>query len=269
MVYSSAYRRAYRKPLWDDYGKEEFISKLQYRSDRRSIEHRHQPWGWDSEEEDVEEIPADDGSYDGGRRDFHLDEKKADKRPPKNAWEEKKDFRENDDAECGLLLPERLKFDEGETEEKPKHTSSAEDARPKEGESRGRKYHRHKHHRSSRDKKKQQSHSNSPDKNPISGDRGEKAPFLPYGMANEGPVDMWKTHNVLASQPEVYPAALRAQKRRQQEIKKKAQLREEAVKRKETPAHFDADVAFPKTWWMTEYQRNFCKEEDVKRRFLR
>ena len=59
-MYSPAYRRAYRKPLWDDYGKEEFISKLQYRSDRRSIEHRHQPWRWDSEseEEDIEEIPA-------------------------------------------------------------------------------------------------------------------------------------------------------------------------------------------------------------------
>ena len=68
---------------------------------------------------------------------------------------------------------------------------------------------------------------------------------------------------------QVYPAALRAQKRRQQEIKKKAQLREEAVKKKETPGHFDVDVAFPKTWWMTEYQRNFCKEEDVKRHFLR
>lgn len=117
MVYSSAYRRAYRKPLWDDYGKEEFISKLQYRSDRRSIEHRHQPWRWDSEseeEEDIEEIPAHDGSYDGGRRQFHLDEKKADKKPPKNAWEEEKDFKENDHAERALPLPERLKFDEEE-----------------------------------------------------------------------------------------------------------------------------------------------------------
>lgn len=68
---------------------------------------------------------------------------------------------------------------------------------------------------------------------------------------------------------QVYPAALRAQKRRQQEIKKKAQLREEAVKKNDVPSHFDLDVAFPKTWWMTEYQRNFCKEEDVKRHFLR
>ena len=68
---------------------------------------------------------------------------------------------------------------------------------------------------------------------------------------------------------QVYPAALRAQKRRQEEVKRKEQLREEAVKRKEKPAHFDADVAFPKTWWMTEYQRNFCKEEDIKRHFLR
>ena len=31
----------------------------------------------------------------------------------------------------------------------------------------------------------------------------EKVPFLPYGMANEGPADMWKTHNVLASTAEV------------------------------------------------------------------
>ena len=75
--------------------------------------------------------------------------------------------------------------------------------------------------------------------------------------------------SVLKLSLQVYPAALRAQKRRQQEIKKKAQLREEAVKKKETPAHFDVDVAFPKTWWMTEYQRNFCKEEDVRRHFLR
>lgn len=204
MVYSSAYRRAYRKPLWDDYGKEEFISKLQYRSDRRSIEHRHQPWRWDSEseEEDIEEIPAHDGSYDGGRRQFHLDEKKADKKPPKNAWEEKKDFKENDHAERALPLPERLKFDEAEKEEKPKHTRSAEDARLNERESRGGRDHRRKHHRSSGDEKKQRSHSNSPEKDPISRDRRKKAPFLPYGMANEGPVDMWKTHNVLASQPE-------------------------------------------------------------------
>ena len=169
-----------------------------------SIEHRHQPWRWDSEseEEDIEEIPAHDGSYDGGRRQFHLDEKKADKKPPKNAWEEKKDFKENDHAERALPLPERLKFDEAEKEEKPKHTRSAEDARLNERESRGGRDHRRKHHRSSGDEKKQRSHSNSPEKDPISRDRRKKAPFLPYGMANEGPVDMWKTHNVLASQPE-------------------------------------------------------------------
>ena len=41
------------------------------------------------------------------------------------------------------------------------------------------------------------------------------------------------------------------------------------MKKKETPAHFDVDVAFPKTWWLTEYQRNFCREEDLRRHFLR
>lgn len=67
----------------------------------------------------------------------------------------------------------------------------------------------------------------------------------------------------------VYPAALRAQKRRQEEIKKKAEIREEAARKKELPGHFDADIAFPKSWWLTEYQRNYCREEDVKRHFLR
>ena len=69
-----------------------------------------------------------------GRRQFHPDEKKADKKPPKNAWEEKKDFKENDHAERALLLPERLKFDKAEKEEKPKHTRSAEDERLNERE---------------------------------------------------------------------------------------------------------------------------------------
>lgn len=67
----------------------------------------------------------------------------------------------------------------------------------------------------------------------------------------------------------VYPAALRAQKRRLEEIKMKAEIREEAARKKELPGHFDADIAFPKSWWLTEYQRNYCREEDVKRHFLR
>ena len=50
----------------------EFFSKLQYRSDRRSMKHRHQPWKWNgetkSDDENVEDIPAGDGSYEAGRR---------------------------------------------------------------------------------------------------------------------------------------------------------------------------------------------------------
>ena len=59
--------------------------------------------------------------------------------------------------------PERLKFDEAEKEEKPKHTRSAEDERLNERESRGGRDHRRKHHSSSGDEKKQRSHSNSPE----------------------------------------------------------------------------------------------------------
>lgn len=49
----------------------------------------------------------------------------------------------------------------------------------------------------------------------------------------------------------------------------KAEIREEAARKKELPGNFDADIAFPKSWWLTEYQRNYCREEDVKRHFLR
>lgn len=198
MVYSSAYRRAYKEPLWDNFSKEEFISKLQYRSDRRSVEHRHQPWSWDSEsedDEDIEEIPGDDGSYNGGRREFVPREDRIDRRAPKQAWEERKELKENGHAaDKTLVLPEKLKYGE-EEQENPKHPHVADDSRAKRGA--------RKHHRSSEEKRKHRSHSASPEKNQSSEERKKKAPFLPYGRGNEGPVDKWKTHNVLAAQPEV------------------------------------------------------------------
>lgn len=200
MVYSSAYRRAYKEPLWDNFSKEEFISKLQYRSDRRSVEHRHQPWSWDSEseeDEDIEEIPGDDGSYNGGRREFVPREDRIDRRAPKQAWEERKELKENGHAaDKTLVLPEKLKYGE-EEQENPKHPHVADDSRAKRG---ARKHHMY---RSSEEKRKHRSHSASPEKNQSSEERKKKAPFLPYGRGNEGPVDKWKTHNVLAAQPEV------------------------------------------------------------------
>lgn len=147
MVYSSAYRRAYKEPLWDNFSKEEFISKLQYRSDRRSVEHRHQPWSWDSEseeDEDIEEIPGDDGSYNGGRREFVPREDRIDRRAPKQAWEERKELKENGHAaDKTLVLPEKLKYGE-EEQENPKHPHVADDSRAKRGA--------RKHHRSSEEK---------------------------------------------------------------------------------------------------------------------
>lgn len=209
MVYSSAYRRAYKKPLWDNFSKEEFINKLQYRSDRRSVEHRHQPWSWDSdseEDEDIEEIPADDGSYDGGRRKFVPRQEKMDQRVPKQAWEERREHKENGNgADKALVLPEKLKYGEDE-EEKPKHSHTAEEQRAKERDQRDQHRHRDeriKHHRRSEVRRKHRSQSASPEKNQAPEERRKKVPFLPYGRANEGPVDKWKTHNVLASQPEV------------------------------------------------------------------
>ncbi|KAK3739926.1 hypothetical protein QZH41_015971 [Actinostola sp. cb2023] len=63
MVFKSAYQRSFGRSKWDGFTMEEFQRKLQYRTDRRSVEHQHQAWLWDSddEEEDVEEIPIDQG----------------------------------------------------------------------------------------------------------------------------------------------------------------------------------------------------------------
>lgn len=300
MVYSSVYRRSYREPSWDDYSKKEFFSKLQYRSDRRSVEHRHQPWKWngetESDDENVEEIPADDGSYEGGRR-WRKRVDRMGRSIPKQAWEEEKKDIQQPVHGKSLPPPEKLTYgEEDENKQKQSHEAkrmnhynqkdeddpkySATDKAivlPKEQECEEKKANNHKqshharpdnrNHRSS--KKNYRSRSTSPGKKRLTKDERNKVPFLPYGMANEGPVDMWKTHNVLASKAEVYPAALRAQKRRQEEIKMKAEIREEAARKKELPGHFDADIAFPKSWWLTEYQRNYCREEDVKRHFLR
>lgn len=206
MVYSSAYRRSYKEPSWDDYSKKEYISKVQYRSDRRSVEHRHEPWSWDSEseEEDIEEIPADDGSYDGGRRRRERvprEERIIDKRIPKQAWgEEIKEIENHEHAgDKALVLPEKLNYGE-EEEKEPKHFAD-DVSRPKE-RGRGKRDNR-KQHRSADEKRKHRSQSASPEKNRYSRGKKNKVPFLPYGMANEGPVEKWKTHNVLASQQEV------------------------------------------------------------------
>lgn len=208
MVYSSVYRRAYKDPSWDDCSKKEFFRKLQYRSDRRSVEHRHQPWRWDSEseDEDIEEIPAEDGSYDGARRRrVPHEEKLNDERIPRQAWEEeRKEVKGNKHAaDKGLVLPERLKYDEEEEEKKRKQSHLARHGvRPKEGDdSKG--IDNREQERSSEDNRKHRSKSTSPAKKRRSKEKKSKVPFLPYGMGNEGPVDMWKTHNVMASQQEV------------------------------------------------------------------
>ena len=127
MVYSSVYRRSYREPSWDDYSKKEFFSKLQYRSDRRSVEHRHQPWKWngetESDDENVEEIPADDGSYEGGRR-WRKRVDRMGRSIPKQAWEEEKKDIQQPVHGKSLPPPEKLTYGE-EDENKQKRSHEA------------------------------------------------------------------------------------------------------------------------------------------------
>ncbi len=67
-----------------------------------------------------------------------------------------------------------------------------------------------------------------------------KAPLIPYGWAYRGPIDNHKTFNVKVPEKEASQSALRALKRRQLDMQKKEEEKQQqALQRKSTQALFD------------------------------
>ncbi|XP_001638867.3 centriole, cilia and spindle-associated protein [Nematostella vectensis] len=262
MVYKSAYQRYYRSPKWDDFSVEEYKARMNYRQQRRSVEHRHEPWLWESdiEDNDIEEIES---ARDADKvAELPTTPPDVNKTKPVEAWLERKEQREDS-------LSEHKR-----EEVKNKHKSMIKaDATYKVKSDQARPNRERKQRSPERVKKREtrrRTRKDSPSRDIE--DKRRNPPFLPYGWANDGPVEYKKTHNVLASEPEVFPAALRAAKRRQQGIKQKTMAHEEAIRKREIvpPAVVDEPFPYyPKGLWMTEYQRNFCRQDDVKKHFFR
>lgn len=200
-MFTSAYRRFYKKPLWDDFGVQEWERKLQYRSDRRSLEHRHEPWLWDSDtdEEDVEEVESQ--NHDGGERPRVFDH--GDQRVPKLAWNEDEDGKDEERRKEKCVKDDKGKAKDRERKSAENNDNNKQvDAHPKRDRLERQRMQRRivegkpKRHRLSEQSSKRARDSVTRPKSP---------PFLPYGWANRGvPVENMKTYNVFASPPEVH-----------------------------------------------------------------
>ena len=190
-MFTSAYRRVYKKPLWDEFGVQEWERKLQYRSDRRSLEHRHEPWLWDSDtdEEDVAEV--DDR---GKARVFD----QRVQRVPKLAWNDDEEAKDEVRSKEKIVEDnkERAKDLEGKSAEKH------DEAHPK----RDRVERQRRQIRTIKGKSKRRPLSESTSKRAKDSEMKHKSPpFLPYGCANRGvAVENMKTYNVFASPTEVH-----------------------------------------------------------------
>lgn len=202
VVYRSAYQRFFKGPDWDDYSKEEYRSKAKYRSDRRSVEHQHHVWFWDSEieEDDVEEIVDKERHVRDHAQVPTVREKEGGNRRSREAWSDKRG------AQREKVVEERKQVDDKNQqqvreEEDPKENSKKQQRHRQElGE---------KHRKSSEKRRKHRSSSESPSRN--FKEKQRQPPFVAYGWANDGTVDKKRTHNILASSAEVCEKALCSQ----------------------------------------------------------
>lgn len=202
VVYRSAYQRFFKGPDWDDYSKEEYRSKAKYRSDRRSVEHQHHVWFWDSEieEDDVEEIVDKERHVRDHAQVPTVREKEGGNRRSREAWSDKRG------AQREKVVEERKQVDDKNQqqvreEEDPKENSKKQQRHRQElGE---------KHRKSSEKRREHRSSSESPSRN--FKEKQRQPPFVAYGWANDGTVDKKRTHNILASSAEVCEKALCSQ----------------------------------------------------------
>lgn len=162
------YQQFFEGPDWDEYSKEEYRNKVKYRSDRRSVEHQHHVWFWDSEveDDDIEEVVDHDSDGNIGDRTqaitLHGKARDGESMKPREAWADTRE-RRRDNRTPHRQAREKLR----KCSEKKKHRPSSE--------------------LPSRSVKEKQ----------------RAAPFVAYGWANNGEVDKKRTHNVLASSAEV------------------------------------------------------------------
>lgn len=203
MVFKSAYQRSFRGPKWDDFTVDEFQRKNQYRADRRSVEHQHQAWLWDSDgEEDVEEIPMPEPSH-----------KKQEVKQVTNTRNEPNDNERRQSIKAWVDEQQGISGEEGKKIEEEKEPRIGDRKVDPSRQLRNRNETdeaKHRHNRTTYPKHRfpqRKLHFNMKERESFGPDdideKKKHPPFLPYGWANDAPTEFRKTHNVLASDPEV------------------------------------------------------------------
>lgn len=228
VTYSSQYRKHYKSPHWDDFAVREYSRKLDYRIGRRSVEHQHQPWCWDSEDEKKHEP--------------ELLEKSSSKEIKKRYQTPTVNHRKETSDEEDKGTKDAAEEPAPNTKQNQKENSMT---RPRKTRRRRRA-------------------SESKSKREVSTSK-QKEPFVSYGWANEGPIEKKYTYNVKASPKEVYPAALRALKRRELEVRRKLlENQEKAARKQELMKEKFFNHGHMSPLFLTEYQRSYCFQNDVK-----
>ena len=173
-LYNSQYRKHYKSPHWDDFEVDEYCRKLDYRVGRRSVEHRHVPWCWDSEEDEISEVDQ------------------IASLPASNKVEQRRSQTASDHKRKGISNEAKKTAEEAPASAVEHQSKQNSNAR----------------HRKTRSKKRATTKTKSKDKDVTAGStsnvsKNQREPFVSYGWANEGPMEKKYTYNVKANPKEV------------------------------------------------------------------
>ncbi|XP_033104758.1 centriole, cilia and spindle-associated protein-like [Anneissia japonica] len=246
----SEYGRRYLKPSWQTYVAQ-YQEKVEYCTQRRQLEHRHQPFDWqetDSDTSDDEEtLPAkQDLTAKHGICNKQKSHHSSVPNNNKKAHVEAEKQMEPNAIVSGVRKPSKnkksrkLKKKLCEQAKEPLHNETAKLpllSKPEEPPS----------HRKTEKLPQLR--------------KAEKPPFIVYGLADEKrEVGRKQTHNVKASmsnRSSVYPGALSAHMRQQVIEEEEARRRQKARKPKVPKLRHYFSMVPPKDNWQTEYQSNF------------
>ncbi|XP_022097934.1 centriole, cilia and spindle-associated protein-like isoform X2 [Acanthaster planci] len=254
----SEYRKQYRDPKWGAHFPH-YQEKVDYRVNRRRLEHHHQilDWDWDSENGNGE-----DGAGEGrpamapnrsNNNQVRRGRRAEDREVQTPDWSKMRDDQLQD--QNGVVSGGRLGSSPVLDRKQMKKTDGGQRKDSKSAQSTRKHKTASKH--PSRDRRQVRPRTSS-EKKADTGRRGpDRPPMVAYGWADEElTTGCKKTHNIRAS-ADIYPSALRAMRRRQLDIQQRAERdRQHSLRERRLKAMFNVPPQDDSVW-LTEYQRNF------------
>lgn len=191
MALYTQYRKQYRGPSWDDFALNEYNRKKDYRIGRRSVEHRHQPFEWDSSNSEISDAEFERTPTNAQP---HKQTKILPRKiPPRN-------------EDCGKRDSAGKNLEEGDEPSVKKAWDASESKND------GRVYRQkatqttHQKRRKNIKRKKTAKCATKSREESLVKDVGrgnERVPFVAYGWANDAPIERKYTHNVRANPKDV------------------------------------------------------------------